>query len=797
MGDILDICQLANHTLPQGLREGDKVRQKVRQLEIGPKLRAQVREYLQKQGYEVTEGAKLLGKSGIEHTFDMLARRDDSFTSYVIAVGIAAGGDRETEVGTIFSFANKAYDTGILDRVLIAVPGLSQEAKKLAQKQRIKVIDGEQIESLLDLKDLKLPQPIELEGPIRFETKDQLVESLANLGYKVEEKAKIKGRSEIEYTFDILAYINIGEASHNLGIDFLTGEKEVGLEQVVLFDTKAYDVGIDDKVIVVSPGLSSQAKQFAQQQQIKVLELVQKLVSEPAVTGKKPAQLNEKSTKSGKLETKTLRQMPQPEALQLIPEVTARRYNVVPLRVSNNTLEVAMADSTDIFALEALSAQSRMRVKPVAASAKEVREAIDFNYKAYGEIEKQISRISISNEASDERIALDAAVDTPLIQALNLIIEESVKARASDIHIEPEEDRLRIRYRIDGILQDTLSLPLSIHRALISRIKILAEMNIADRHRPQDGQFSTEAKGRQIDIRVATAPTVYGEMADLRLLDKSMAIIGLSELGLLPDSLAKYEALLKIPYGMILISGPTGAGKTTTLYASISSLDTMERNIITIEDPAEYRFRDINQIQVNPQAGITFASGLRSILRLDPDVIMVGEIRDGETANIAVQAALTGHLMLSSIHASDAAGVISRLLDLKVEPFLIASSVIGVVAQRMVRRICPDCSHLIEAPVIEQMAYEKEIGEKQTKFLYGTGCKSCAFTGYLGRIGIFEILTMSDTIRRMVAKQAGSSDIRAQAVKEGMIAMINDGMRKVKAGITTPAEVLRSAYSSD
>jgi len=797
MGDILDICQLANHTLPQGLREGDKVRQKVRQLEIGPKLRAQVREYLQKQGYEVTEGAKLLGKSGIEHTFDMLARRDDSFTSYVIAVGIAAGGDRETEVGTIFCFANKAYDTGILDRVLIAVPGLSQEAKKLAQKQRIKVIDGEQIGSLLDLKDLKLPQPIKLEEPIRFETKDQLVESLVNMGYKVEENAKIKGRSEIEYTFDILAYINIGEASHNLGIDFLTEEKEVSLEQVVLFDTKAYDVGIDDKVIVVSPGLSSQAKQFAQQQQIKVLELVQKLVSEPAVTGKKPVQPKEKPTKSGKLETKTLRQMPQPEALQLIPEVTARRYNVVPLRMSNNTLEVAMADSTDIFALEALSAQSRMRVKPVAASAKEVREAIDFNYKAYGEIEKQISRISISNEASDERIALDAAVNTPLIQALNLIIEESVKARASDVHIEPEEDRLRIRYRIDGTLQDTLSLPLNIHRALISRIKILAEMNIADRHRPQDGQFSTEAKGRQIDIRVATAPTVYGEMADLRLLDKSMAIIGLSELGLLPDSLAKYEALLKIPYGMILVSGPTGAGKTTTLYASISSLDTMERNIITIEDPAEYRFKDINQIQVNLQAGITFASGLKSILRLDPDVIMVGEIRDAETANIAVQAALTGHLMLSSIHASDTAGVISRLLDLKVEPFLIASSVIGVVAQRMVRRICPDCSHLIEAPVVEQMAYEKEIGEKQTKFLYGTGCKSCAYTGYLGRIGIFEILTMSDAIRRMVVKQAGSSDIRAQAVKEGMISMINDGMRKVKAGITTPAEVLRSAYSSD
>jgi len=319
-------------------------------------------------------------------------------------------------------------------------------------------------------------------------------------------------------------------------------------------------------------------------------------------------------------------------------------------------------------------------------------------------------------------------------------------------------------------------------------------MNIADHFRPQDGQFSTEAKGRQIDVRVATAPTVSGETAVLRLLDKSMATLELSQLGMLPDSLAKYESMLKVPYGMILISGPTGAGKTTTLYASINSLDTHGRNIITIEDPAEYRFKDINQIQVNTQAGITFASGLRSILRLDPDVILVGEIRDAETANIAVQAALTGHLMLSSIHANEVAGVLSRLIDLKVEPFLIASAVIGVVAQRMVRRICPDCGRLIEAPLVEQLAYEKEMAEKRTEFLYGTGCKSCAYTGYLGRTGIFEILTLSDSIRTMICNQASSSAIRAQALQDGMISMVNDGMRKVKEGITTPSEVLRNAY---
>jgi general secretion pathway protein E len=266
---------------------------------------------------------------------------------------------------------------------------------------------------------------------------------------------------------------------------------------------------------------------------------------------------------------------------------------------------------------------------------------------------------------------------------------------------------------------------------------------------------------------------------------------------MLENSLAKYEAMTKTPYGMIVTSGPTGAGKTTTLYATINSLDYLGRNIVTIEDPAEYRFKDINQIQVNPQAGITFATGLRSILRLDPDVIMVGEIRDAETANIAIQAALTGHLMLSSVHASDSAGVLTRLLDLDLEPFLIASAVIGVVAQRMVRRICPDCNHDIEAPVVEQTAYEQQIGEKRTEFRYGIGCKSCAYTGYLGRTGIFEILTMSDAIRKLITDRASSNEIRAQALKEGMLSMMNDGMCKVKAGITTPSEVLRNTYRVD
>jgi len=651
--------------------------------------------------------------------------------------------------------------------------------------------------------------------------KSQFKAYLAKQGYKISEEAKLPGKSGVNFTFDILAYTEIDGAKRSLGIEFMDGknmdgEREISLEQVAVFDSKAYETGIDDKVIVVSPGISPKAQKFAQQQGIKVINSSKKDAFKAVQDKEEPEAPQTKSDKQQstisqtiksdkqqstisptiKSHKKKLTQSIQTEALQLIPEVISRRYNAIPVSVSGKTMEVAMADPTDIFALEAFSALCRMRIKPRAADAKEIREAIDFNYKGYGEIEKQVSLVTMPSEATEERLAFTADTDAPLAQALNLVIEEAVKARASDIHIEPEEDRLRVRYRIDGTLQDMMSLPLNVHLAIVSRIKILSELNIADRHRPQDGQFTVKAKGRDIDIRVATAPTVHGEMAEMRLLDKSVATLGLSELGMLPDSLERYENMLKVPYGMIITSGPTGAGKTTTMYASINSLDCLERNIITIEDPAEYRFKDINQIQVNPQAGITFATGLRSILRLDPDVIMVGEIRDAETANIAVQAALTGHLMLSSLHASDSTGVLSRLIDLDIEPFLIASAVIGVVAQRMVRRICPDCSHLIEAPVVEQIAYEKETGEKKTEFLYGTGCKSCAYTGYLGRIGIFEILTMSDDIRTMIVNRTSSTDIRAQALKDGMVTMMNDGMRKVKEGITAPSEVLRNAYST-
>ena len=487
------------------------------------------------------------------------------------------------------------------------------------------------------------------------------------------------------------------------------------------------------------------------------------------------------------------------ETLQLIPETIARTYNVIPLEVTGNTLRIAMANTSDIIALEAVESRTHLRVEPVAAEPDEVLMAIDFFYQSsYGDIEKHLSGLSPTSETSIEELMPDTAADAPIAKALTLIIDEAIKSRASDIHIQPEEDSVRIRYRIDGTLHERHTLPLQTAVPLISRIKILAKMNIADHHRPQDGQLSVKPKDRpSIDIRVGTIPIVHGEMAALRLLDKSKAVMTLPQLGFLPESLQRYEEMLRVPYGMILVTGPTGAGKTTSLYASLNSLDRKGRNILTIEDPVEYRFKNINQIQVNARSGLTFAAGLRSILRLDPDVILVGEIRDAETANIAVQSALTGHLVLSSIHANDAVGVISRLLDLGVEPFLIASALIGVVAQRMGRRVCSACAEMTEVSMVEQHAYSRETGEERKEFLIGKGCKSCSETGYQGRIGFYEIMKISDDIRSMILENANAAKIRECAVNEGMIPLIKDGMLKVKDNITNPAEVLRNAYTSD
>jgi len=612
--------------------------------------------------------------------------------------------------------------------------------------------------------------------PTRFGTKSEVAEALRLRGYQVEENARATGKSATEYSFDILASLDDGFLTARLGVDHAAGD--VDLNQLSLFNAKCDDAGIDEKGLLLSGKLTAEAKQLAQKESIRLFNLIRERRG-PAIEEAEP--------RKGLMVSR-------PEALQLVPEATARRFTVIPLAIANGSLEVAMVNPSDIPTLQVLEYQSKRRIKPVPADEKAIQESIDFNYKGFREIEERVASIDTGVAALVGEDLIQATADTPVASALHLIIDEATKSRASDIHIEPEEKRLRIRYRIDGVLQEVMALPLKIHAALTSRIKIMAGMNITDHIRAQDGQFSIESRGKKLDVRVATGPTVHGETTTLRLLDKSLVILDLSNLGFSPEALAKYEDMLKVPFGMILTSGPTGAGKTTTLYASVNSLDRVTRNIITIEDPAEYRFDSISQIQVNPKAGITFAGGLRSILRMDPDIILVGEIRDAETAKIGVQSALTGHLVLTSIHANDAVGVIFRLLDLGVEPFLVCSAVIGVVAQRMVRRVCPDCARYVEALPVEQVAYEKWTGERVDKFLYGAGCDLCANSGYRGRTGVFEILAMSDDIRMLILKEASTAQIRQQALEDGMVPLVMDGLLKVKQGITTVSEVLRNAY---
>jgi len=489
----------------------------------------------------------------------------------------------------------------------------------------------------------------------------------------------------------------------------------------------------------------------------------------------------------------------EPNVIRLIPEEMARKHSVIPLRVEDGALVLAMSDVRNIYAIEDVRARTSMRIRPVAAPRLDILAAINQHYRSMGEIEREIERIEAVRESQSDvvvkqRVSSDLIAQAPVVRALDLIIAQAVRDEASDIHIEPQDDRLRVRYRIDGILHDVMSLPLGVHAPLLSRIKVLANLNIAERRRPQDGQFSIETEGKEVDIRVATSDTVRGEMAVLRILDKAMSVLSLSDLGFLPECQETYERVLRSPYGMILMSGPTGSGKTTTLYASINQLDRDERKVITIEDPVEYRFEDICQMQVNLRAGITFAKGLRASMRLDPDVILVGEIRDQETADTAVQAALTGHLVLSSVHASDSVSSIFRLMDLGIEPFLISSAVVAVVGQRLVRRVCAHCKKLTRVSEEERVAYRREMGEDREEFMCGEGCNLCAQTGYKGRMGVYEVLVMSESIRRLLLSGASADDIRQQAVREGMVVMHKDGMIKAKLGLTTPHEVVRNVF---
>jgi general secretion pathway protein E len=488
-----------------------------------------------------------------------------------------------------------------------------------------------------------------------------------------------------------------------------------------------------------------------------------------------------------------------PEAIKLVPEAIARKYGVIPVDTTDGTIIIAMEDPRDIEAVEDLAAVTMKRVEPVISTAQDIQEMIDLNYRIGGEIEEQLSQIPTRYRTTgglrEARVSAEAIAQAPVVRAIDLLIKQAVRDRASDIHIEPQDDKLRVRYRIDGILTEVMNLPLSVHPPLLSRIKIMAGLNIAERRRPQDGQISFDMGDKKVDIRVATCNTVWGEMSVLRILDKSFAFLPLAEIGFLPTVLERYMAMVKTPFGMILISGPTGSGKTTTQYATVNQLDNIGRNIITIEDPVEYHFANINQMQVNPAAGMTFAAGLRSTMRLDPNVILIGEIRDKETALISTQASITGHLVMSSVHANDTVSTIFRMIDLGVEPFLISSALIGVVAQRMVRRVCPYCSRPTSVDAEERAAYENEMKERRTEFIVGAGCNFCAGTGYLGRTGIFEVMLVSEAIRRMIVRNAGADEIRAQSKKDGMDSLWHDGMLKVKMGVTTPHEVMRNVYS--
>ncbi|MHB8376644.1 MAG: GspE/PulE family protein [Dehalococcoidia bacterium] len=488
-----------------------------------------------------------------------------------------------------------------------------------------------------------------------------------------------------------------------------------------------------------------------------------------------------------------------PAATRLVPADVCREHVLIPIETDGHSLLIVMADPNNMQTIEELRSMTGLEIRPAVGIPDEIRRAINLRYHVSSEIEREMGRAlpaqaALEQQTERQELELQLSV-APIVRTADLLLAQAVRDRASDIHLEPEVDALRVRLRIDGVLHESMRLPKDIHAALLSRFKVMAGMNIAERRRPQDGQISTEVEGKRIDLRAATSDSVHGEMMVLRVLDKSVSLMSLRDLGFSPSALDRHVRLIRSPFGMVLVSGPTGSGKTTTLYASVNQLNDSERKIITIEDPIEYQFAGITQIQVNPKADITFASGLRSIMRLDPDVILVGEVRDAETARIASQAALTGHLVLSSIHANDAVGVLMRLADFGIEPFLAASSLIGVVAQRMVRRVCRYCAAPAAPDPEEAVAYEAELGEALTTMQRGNGCNLCAGTGFLGRVGVFEILMLNADLRRLMLSGAPAAAIREQAIADGMVPMRRDGMLKAKQGIVTPAEILRGVYS--
>jgi type IV pilus assembly protein PilB len=488
---------------------------------------------------------------------------------------------------------------------------------------------------------------------------------------------------------------------------------------------------------------------------------------------------------------------PSAEALALMTDTAAHRLPALPVAIEGDAVVVAVADGTEETADRVREAVARRVVLRLAAQSDLLR-AIDTSYRALVGVESQVRVFEARDGMRRDVAKTESAVtedDAPVVQVVQKVLTQGLRDRASDIHIEPQEDRVRVRFRIDGALHDVLELPGSMGPALVSRIKIMAGMNIVERRRPQDGQISTEIEDRAVDIRVSTVSVVGGEKVVLRLLDKSRPLFDLGRLGM-PDAVAEtFRAQLQSPYGMVICAGPTGSGKTTTLYGSIAEVDTPERNIMTIEDPVEYTFPSINQIQINEQAGITFAGGLRSILRQDPDVILVGEIRDVETAQIAVQSALTGHLVLSSLHATDTVSALHRLIDMGIESFLVASSVNLVMAQRLVRRVCTYCREEYR-PAAEELAFLDSVAPAgdDDVFVRGAGCSFCAQTGYLDRVGVYELMPVTDRLRELVVARAPHDELRRVARDAGMRTLLEEAVRLVRAGVTTTAEIMRSVY---
>ncbi len=501
--------------------------------------------------------------------------------------------------------------------------------------------------------------------------------------------------------------------------------------------------------------------------------------------------------KQQSLEVVDLRRItPDAAATDLMSEATSRALTAIALSVDGDNVVVAVADPAPNV-VKSLNEVIGKRVTVKVAAESDILRAIGNSYRALTGVGSQVkvfeARDTVRKDTRVETVV--ASDDAPVVQVVQLMITQGLRDRASDIHVEPQGDRVRVRYRIDGALHDVLDLPGSMGPALVSRVKILAGMNIVERRRPQDGQISMDVEGRAVDIRVATTAVIGGEKVVMRLLDKSRPLFKLEQLGMPADMNAKYSALIRSPYGMMICAGPTGSGKTTTLYGSLGEINSPDRNIMTIEDPVEYTFPSINQIQINEQAGITFAGGLKSILRQDPDVILVGEVRDVETARIAVQSALTGHFVLSSLHATDAASALHRLLDMGIENFLVASSVTGVLSQRLVRRVCDNCRETYNPPA-EELAFLNAMGGSTPErgFVRGAGCNFCSHTGYLERIGVYELMQVTDAVRELILDRASHDELRKLARAEGMHTLQEEAVRLVENGVTNLAEVLRSIY---